>query len=176
MFEFGLQPSELRLAQRGVVAARGARIVGRRRCALVAHVVENHEHRVGVLEGIVRRAVPLRERLQRILVGRREKVEFVVAGHVVPRNAKHRDDAVVAREHGQVVEQDVAHGHAKSGPGADQFAHHAVTDVVELLLGLRLRIGEQNGLEGCRLRPSMQGEVDALRQGAGGFDARIAEP
>ena len=174
--EFGLEPGELGFAQGRVVAAGGARVFRRRRRTPVAHVVEHHEHRAGVLEGVVGRSVPVRERLERVGVRRRELVEFVIAGDVVPGNAERRDDAVVAGEHGQVVEQDVAHGHAEGGFGADEFAHHAVADVVEFFLRLWLRIGKENGLEARRLLLSIQGEVDALGQGAGGFDTGIAEP
>ena len=176
MGEFGLKPRQLHLAQCRVVAASGTRILRCGRRTPVAHIVENHEHRVSVLEGVVGRAVPLGEGLQRVLVGGRKQVEFVVAGNVVPRNADLADDAVVAREHGQVVGENVAHGHAEGGTGADEFAHHAIADVVEFRVGLRLRVGKQDGLEAGRLLLSMQGEVDALGQRAGGFDAGIAKP
>ena len=100
----------------------------------------------------------------------------MVAGNVVPENAQHRYDAVVAGEHGQVVEKDVAHVHAEGGLGANEFACHAIADVVEFFLGLRLRIGEENGLEVRPLPQSMQGKVDSFGQGAGGFDSGAAEP
>ena len=86
----------------------------------------------------------------------------MIAGHVVPGNAHLRDDAVIAREHGQVIEENIAHGHAEGCIGSDQLGDHAVADIVKLLLGLWLRIRKEDCLEIRRLVMVMKGKVDAL--------------
>jgi len=51
-----------------------------------------------------------------------------------------------------------------------------LADVVQLRLGLRLRVGEQQDVEGARLLAPLQGEVDGVRERAGRIDAGVAQP
>ena len=108
--------------------------------ALVIDIVEDHKKSVCIFEGVVGRAEETLESLQRILVVFGLKVQFVVTGHVVPRDADLRDQGVVARKQRQIVVHDVTHGHAKGRIRADEFCDHIVTNVVEFSLGLRLRV------------------------------------
>ncbi len=88
----------------------------------------------------------------------------MVATDIPPRQPYLRDDAVVAAVERQIVKHDVAGSDAESGFDADQIVDDVVSDIVDLGLAFRLRIGEEHDVEGFWLFPPDQREVDGGRQ------------
>ena len=143
--------------------------------AEIIDVVEHHEQRAGVLVRVVRRPEHPLPGVARARGIGRLVVEVVVAADGPPRQADRAEDPVEAVELGEIVEHQVAAGHAEGGPTADQAADDGIAQILDLRSRFRLRIGDQHDVEAGGLVDAGQLEVDRRRQRACRRQPGVAE-
>ena len=160
-----MRPSNLP-APRGFVAI-GAEIVD---------VVEHQKQRAAIFERVIARPVGALEGLARIFRVRRFVIEIVIAADIVPGQPDLPDDTVEPRIERQIVEHDVAGGHAEGGLGcrsAPLTTSSRMKSTSTALSGCGSV--KSNDVEFLRLVGLGQREVDRIRQRAGRLDAAIAQ-
>ena len=143
--------------------------------AEIVDIIEHQEQRAAIFECVIVRAVGPLECLARIFRAWSFVIQIVIAADVVPRQSDLADDAVQARIKRQIVEHDVAGGHAECRLGADQGVDHIIADEIDFDLALRLRIGEDNDVKFLRLVDRAQREIERIRQRSGRIDAAISQ-
>ena len=151
--------------------------IARPRCgAEIMDGVQHQEQRLAVVEGVVRRSVDPLEGLAAVACVGRLEIEIVIAADMEPGNADAPHDAVRAAVEREIVEQDVARGHAEGGFRPQDARHRRIADMAEFHRALGLRIGEQDHLEGIRFRLARQREIDGGGKRPRRVDAPIAQP
>ena len=146
--QFLLKPSELIATNRRLVSTATAHIARvRLTMPFVLNIIEHNKVRICVFKRVVRGAEESFECFQRALIAFRFEVQLMIPRHVVPGNPYLSDKRVISREHREIIEQDVSHGHPKDRFCSDQLTDQIIPNVIEFSICLRLGIGHQNRLE-----------------------------